>query len=204
MIRAVVFDFGQVMASGEGIYSEPARLLGVSPASVEALYWQDRRAYDAGGSDAAYWGLILRTLGRPATPEMVAQLARLDAELWTVVRPQALQLLRDVRRAGRGVAVVSNAPFALDLALSEQPYVDDADAWFVSASMGVTKPDKAVYYRVTEVLELEPPEIAFLDDRPANVAGGESFGWLSHLWVSDEDARAWLQEIDVLPRVWVP
>lgn len=204
MIRAVVFDFGQVMASGDGIYSEPARLLGVSPDQVEALYWQDRRAYDEGGSDAAYWGPILRALGRPASPDLVAHLARLDAELWTVVRPEALDILRDVRRAGRGVAVVSNAPFPLDLALSEQPYVDEADAWFVSASMGVTKPDKAVYYRVTEVLGLEPSEIAFLDDRPANVEGADAFGWLAHLWVSDEDSRAWLQEIEVLPRVWVP
>ena len=198
MIRAVAFDFGHVLASGETIFTDPARLLGVDPAAIEALYWQGRVAYDEGASEGAYWGPILAALGKPTTPELVQTLARLDAAAWTPMRPAARRLLAEVRAAGRLVAIVSNAPFAMDTAFFEADYADEADYWFVSASMGVAKPQRAVYDRVTEVLELEPAEIAFIDDRPANIAGADAFGWTTHLWLSDADTRAWLVEVGVL------
>ena len=126
MIRAVVFDLGQVLASGEGVITEPARLLGVDPADFEELYWARRRAHDEGGPDAAYWGPILESLGRPAAVETIQQLAKLDADLWLRIRPQARQLLRDTRASGRTVAVLSNAPFALDLGLLDADFAHEA------------------------------------------------------------------------------
>lgn len=199
MIRCVVFDFGEVIASAPTLFSAPAALLGVDPAAYEALYWQGRHAYDAGCVDAAYWTPILAGLGRPTTPEMIRHLASLDAELWAAgARPEALALLDEVRAAGRTVAVLSNAPFALDLAFADAPYADAADYWFVSASMGVTKPDAAAYVRVQQVVDAEAGEIAFVDDREPNVAKASALGWKAHLWRSDADTRAWLVEIGVL------
>lgn len=198
MIRAVVFDLGQVLASGEGVFAEPARLLGVDPLRFEELHWHGRRAHDEGGTDMAYWGPILEALGKPPALETVQQLARLDADLWLRIRPAARQLLRDARAAGQVVAVLSNAPFALDLGLLTCDFADEADHWFVSASMGVTKPNAAAYRRVTEVLELEPYEIAFIDDRQPNVEGAEREGWVAHLWRSDDDTRSWLESLGVL------
>lgn len=198
MIRAVVFDFGKVLASGAGVHREPARLLGVDEAEFEALYWRDRRAYDEGGSEKAYWAPILTALGKPAAPETVRQLADLDAQLWLDVRPAALALLRDVRAAGRLVAVLSNAPFALDTALFSSDFAEEADYWFVSASMGVTKPHPVAFERVAEVLELAPEEIAFVDDRQPNVEAAAALGWVTHLWQSDAATRAWLVSLGVL------
>ena len=198
MIRAVVFDLGGVLASGEGMIDEPARLLGVDPAAFEELYWAGRAAYDAGASDREYWTPILEGVGKPAAVETIQQLARADAELWLEVRPEARALVRDVRRAGRTVAVLSNAPFNVDNALLDRDFAEEADSWFVSASMGVMKPDLATYLRVGEVLDLEAYEIAFIDDRPENVAGAERAGWAAHLWSSDADSRAWLKSIGAL------
>lgn len=198
MIRAVVFDLGQVLASPPNLYSEPARLLGVDADAFEAAYWDGRRAYDEGGTDEAYWGPILRKLGKTPSPETVRQLARLDATLWLDLRPEAWQLLRDVREYGYTVAVLSNAPFVLDMALLDAPFVDDADYWFVSASMGITKPNRAAYDRVTEVLDLERDQIAFIDDRLPNVEAALAYGWQAHLFVDDADTRAWLVELGVL------
>ena len=108
------------------------------------------------------------------------------------------QIVQDVRAAGRLVAIVSNAPAVMDAAFFEAPYAEDADYWFVSAAMGITKPNPAVYERVTEVLEVEPSEIAFVDDRQPNVDAADAFGWVAHTWVSDADTRAWLVDLGVL------
>ena len=198
MIRAVVFDLGQVLASGEGIFSEPARILGVDAAAFEELYWVGRRAYDEGGTDADYWGPILTGLGKPNAVETVNQLAALDTELWLKLRPTARRLMADVRAAGRVVAVLRNAPSVLDRGLVGADFAEEADYWFVSASMGVAKPHPAAYARVTEVLDVPPDAIAFIDDRPPNVAGATKAGWHAHLFVSDADSRRWLESLGVL------
>ncbi|MDO5534876.1 MAG: HAD-IA family hydrolase [Propionibacteriaceae bacterium] len=198
MISAVVFDLGDVLASGEGITSEPARLLGVDEDAFRELYWAGRAAYDAGSSDRAYWEPILTALGKPAALETVQQLAQLDARLWLRLRPEARQLVSDVRRTGRPVAVLSNAPFNLDHALVDAEFADEVDYWFISAAMGLSKPNLGVYLRVAEVLDVPPGEIAFIDDKAENLAGAQRAGWTTHLWSSDADSRAWLEEVGVL------
>ena len=71
MIRAVVFDLGQVLASPPDIHSHPAGLLGVATDDFAAGYWTGRQAYDEGGSDADYWGPLLSGLGRRLRPDRV-------------------------------------------------------------------------------------------------------------------------------------
>ena len=199
MIRAVVFDLGGVLASGEGVTTEPAALLGVPEERFADLYWADRADYDAGASDREYWTPILTALGKPAAVETIQQLAKLDADLWLRLRPDARRTLADLRANGLTLAVLSNAPFNLDVGLVDADFADEVDHWFVSASMGVCKPERVAYLRVAEVLELEPYEIAFIDDKQANVEGAERAGMVGHLWVSDADTRAWLTSLGALP-----
>lgn len=199
MVRAVVFDLGVVLASGEGAVAEPSRFLNVSEEDFAALYWAGREAYDMGATDGEYWGAVLEGLGLPAHAETIQHLAALDAHLWLQLRPAAHQLLIDCRAAGRVVAVLSNASSAIDSALLGASFAADADAWFISAAMGVSKPHPAAYARVTEVLDHDPADIAFIDDRIENVEGAEAAGWQAHLWESDADSRAWLVAMGALP-----
>lgn len=198
MIRAVVFDFGIVLAPGERVFSDAATLLGVPVADYESAYWADRRAYDEGGSDADYWTQLLARLGKPEHPELVHALAALDGSSWAQLPDESRQLLRDVRATGREVAILSNAPFNLDVAIANSDFADEADYWFVSASMGVAKPDPAAYARVIEVLAVPPEEVAFIDDRSCNVEAAEAAGWVAHLWASPQDTRSWLTDIGAL------
>lgn len=198
MIHAVVFDLGQVLSSPTTLFSEPAATLGVAPDDYERLYWEGRADYDMGGSERGYWGPMLRGLGKPDALETIQQLAQLDAELWLGIRPDAWQILKDVRASGRSVAVLTNSPSALDHTLVHAPFVDDADYWFVSASMGVGKPNSAAFYRVAEVLQVHPSQIAFIDDRQLNIEAAQQLGWQAHLFVDDADTRQWLETLGVL------
>lgn len=198
MISAVVFDFGIVLSPGEGVLEGGADFLDVDLDDYRAAYWADREPYDAGGTDADYWGPLLERLGKQVAPETIQHLAALDAAAWAVLPDDARELLRDVRATGREVAVLSNAPFALDVAIAGSDFAEEADYWFVSASMGMTKPNPGVYARVQEVLDVPPAEIAFIDDRERNIEGAERAGWTAHLWVSPADTRAWLESIGAL------
>ena len=95
-------------------------------------------------------------------------------------------------------SVLTNSPTALDLSLLRSPAAYEADYWFVSSSMGAMKPERTVFYRVTEVLGLDVGQIAFIDDRQPNVTAAEAYGWKAHLFTDDADTRTWLESLGVL------
>ncbi len=191
----MVLDLGQVLSSPQDLYRAPAALLGVDPAAYEARYWSHRRAYDTGGSDAEYWQVILEGVGVQPSEELVGALATLDANLWTELRPSARRLLATVRSWGPAMALLSNAPLVLGEAVRQAEWATLFDRVFISAELGVTKPDPAIFEIVTAGLEVAPDELAFIDDRPANVEAALAAGWNAHLWVDDADSIAWLTEV---------
>ncbi len=195
MLRAVVFDLGRVLSSPADIYSTPAALLGVEPDAFEAVYWRDRVAYDRGGSRVEYWKPMMADLGVTPTGELITQAACLDAEIWADIRPSARALLESVRGWGVPVALLTNAPLALGRAIRDADWYGLVDHLFVSAEIRLVKPDPAIYAHVTSRLAVAPEEIAFIDDRPANVAAAAAHGWLSHLWVDDADSLDWLTSL---------
>ncbi|MFT4215872.1 MAG: HAD family phosphatase [Micropruina sp.] len=200
MIRAVVFDLGQVLSSPPDIYSHPAGLLGVPTDDFIAAYWHGsgRREYDEGASDEAYWGPLLTRLGVPASAENVELLASTDATIWTRIRPSAEQLIVDAKASGRLIGLLSNAPRPLGEAINAAPWRRHIDRVYVSALIGAAKPKREIYDHAAADLGVAASEIAFIDDRPENVDGALAAGWQAHLWVDDDDTRAWLSSCGVL------
>ncbi|MFT4224790.1 HAD family hydrolase [Micropruina sp.] len=198
MIRAVVFDLGQVLASPPDIHSHPAGLLGVTTDDFAAGYWEGRRDYDEGAPDEAYWGPFLTRLGLPASTDNVELLATTDATIWTRIRPSAEQLIADTKASGRLTGLLSNAPRVLGDAIEAAPWRRHFDRVYVSALIGVAKPRREIYDHAAADLGVAASEIAFVDDRPENVEGALEAGWRAHLWVDDADTRNWLIDCGVL------
>lgn len=195
MIRFAVFDLGQVLSSPPDLYRAPAELLGVEPEAFQALYWTGRPAYDAGGSRVEYWQPMVTGLGVQPTGELISGLATMDAELWIQLRPTAIEVLETVHRWGLRTGLLSNAPLALGRAVRYSDWAPLIDRVFISAELRLVKPDPAIYAAVTAELDVAPDEVAFIDDRPANVTAAAEFGWNAHLWVDDADSLAWLGQV---------
>lgn len=198
MIHTVVFDLGEVLASPPSLYEDLGRVIGAIPRDVAAQYWQERDSYDDGATDEDYWGGLLTRLRISPERSAISRLAELDARLWTELRSTARQLLLDVHGTGVGVAVLSNAPHSVQAAADSAPWRGDIDHLFVSATLGLMKPDPALYRLVEQRLGIEGAEIAFVDDKPANVEAASQLGWRTHTWVSDADTRVWLVGLGVL------
>lgn len=198
MIHAVVFDLGDVLASPPSLLPELAKRIGTTRERLETHYWEGRVDYDAGVPDEQYWGPLLEAVGVEAEPGLIADLAELDASCWSELRATARQLLREVRGAGVTVAVLSNSPRAMQVAADKAPWRSDVDHLFVSATIGLSKPDTALYRHVERKLGHEGREIAFVDDKQANVDAAVETGWQGHVWTSDADTRIWLVGLGVL------
>ncbi|GAA4895137.1 hypothetical protein GCM10025789_10720 [Tessaracoccus lubricantis] len=199
MIKAVVFDLGEVLSSPPSLIPLLAERVGTTEKLLTQHYWTGRADYDAGSPDRDYWGRLLEAVGTPEYDDaLIEEMAQLDADTWSNLRPAAWQLLRDCRAAGAVVAVLSNSPHAMQVAADRANWRADVDHLYVSATLGAVKPNPAIYERVTDELGLRPEEIAFTDDKQANVDGALAVGWNARRWVSDQDTREWLIELGVL------
>jgi putative hydrolase of the HAD superfamily len=195
MVRVVALDLGGVLSWPADLYTAPAALLGVDPAAYEAAYWTERRELDIGLPPAQYYGRLLAEVGVKPTDELLDHLAHFDMALWCRFRPTARELLETVAGWEQRLVIVSNAPATLRPAAEESDWFGLVEQVFISGELGTVKPDRRLYADVTARLGVAPGEIAFIDDRPANVTAATAFGWIAHDWVDDADSLAWLRQV---------
>ena len=75
------------------------------------------------------------------------------------------------------LATVNNESRAMnEYRLSEFGLIDDFDAFFSSCYLGLRKPDRKIYQVALDVLQRDPEETVFIDDRAENVAAAVSLG----------------------------
>ena len=125
-----------------------------------------------------YHRMILGRLGVEPTDELLAQLTRpVDPRLILETFPDVLPTLRELRRRGVRMAVVSDAwpdlP-ALHAALGMGEFFE---AYAISAELGCHKPDPRMYRHASDTLGLAPASCLFLDDDPDHVAAAIELGY---------------------------
>ncbi len=99
----------------------------------------------------------------------------------------SVRLLRALRRAGHPVFALSNfGRETLRVAQKEYPFLEEFDRRYISAEMGVIKPDAAIYEKVEADCGLPSEHLLFADDRPENIAAAHSRGWQTHLFEGPE------------------
>jgi putative hydrolase of the HAD superfamily len=125
-----------------------------------------------------YHKVILAHLGVQATPELLAELVRpVDPATLLETFPEVPGTLRELRRRGVRMAVVSDAwPELPDLhrALGIDEFFE---AYAISAVLGCRKPDPRMYHHASTALGLEPAQCLFVDDDPALVRAAIELGY---------------------------
>lgn len=197
-MTTIVFDLGGVLSSPDGKVETIAAALEVPAATLEPIYWGSRAAYDAGASNEWYWGRVGQALGVPMDQSRADLLGRLDADTWAGIRPTAQAILTELHAAGVSTVVLSNAPIDMAEALDRATWRDLVGPVFISGVLKVVKPSPTIFDQVAAELGVKASELYFIDDSPANVTGAQACGWNAHLWVDDQDTRAWLRRLGVL------
>jgi putative hydrolase of the HAD superfamily len=187
---AVLFDSGGVLIRPIGGRWNPrADFEQILTSAVPALSPEDvaaaielGNAFLAGcGTTPAYddyHRVILHRLGIEPTARLLAELTR-PVDPRTIVEsfPEVLPTLRELRRRGVRMAVVSDAwsdlP-ALHAALGIRRFFE---AYAISADLGCHKPDPRMYRHASDALGVRPEDCLFLDDDPGNVAAAVALGY---------------------------
>ena len=78
------------------------------------------------------------------------------------------------------IGVLSNLIILDKKRLDKQVDLSKFDKVFLSFELGLIKPNKDIYEKVTELLGIDGKDILFFDDRLDNVEGARSCGWQAY------------------------
>ena len=103
-----------------------------------------------------------------------------DDEWQNIVRENwpVIEVVREVRKAGYKVAILSNATRMIRKYLERMNLENEFDAVFVSSELKVAKPDVKIYELAARGLGVAPSECVMVDDKERCVAGAWKSGML--------------------------
>jgi putative hydrolase of the HAD superfamily len=191
----VLFDYGGVLCYPQSAHDRDrlARAAGGPAAGFDAAYWHYRLDYDRAVLDTtAYWQQVAAWLGTRFTGPQIAELSRLDTESWLHLQPASVDLAAGLAAAGHRLAVLSNAPEDVALAVPALPVAVYFEHLLFSCFLKTAKPEADCFRAALGVLGAGPSEVVFLDDRADNVAAAAALGIRSLQFTDAAGARAGL------------
>jgi putative hydrolase of the HAD superfamily len=200
-VKAVAFDYGGVIAffQDEAAINDMANIAGADTALLRKTYWDTRSSYDEGLVDGAgFFKAVLLSLGIAANPATLEQLIVRDLKSWSRVNPESEALVRDLKKAGVKLGVLSNmVDDFLQRVKDTLPVFKMFDESVFSCDVKMIKPDEKIYRLLLSRLGCEPDELVFFDDVEINVKAASSMGIHAFLWQDPEVARQELESLGV-------
>ena len=120
---------------------------------------------------------IVRTAGRTSLPasEIARLLAAVPAHLEP--KPDTVELVEAVRRAGHRMLVLSNMHHAsIDYIERTHAFWQLFDDAVVSSRIELVKPDVRIYEYLLDTFDIAASETLFIDDMPENVESAATLG----------------------------
>jgi putative hydrolase of the HAD superfamily len=192
----IVFDYGEVISRSPS-EADTAALLAAADARPDAFwpsYWAHRDELDHGAiSVIEYWERVAADLGTTWTPAQLAELWVRDFRGWFSVDHGTIDVLDDLHRGGTRMALLSNAGFDFGDPLRRAPFARYFERVFVSAELGLLKPDPEVYRHVARELGIDFDAFVFIDNKAPNVEGAVALGATGHVFVGAGELRAFLE-----------
>jgi putative hydrolase of the HAD superfamily len=196
--RVVVFDYGEVISvsPSESDKAELVQLAGRSAEEFWPVYWRHRDELDHGILPIIdYWRRVASDLGADWSLSHIQRLWVADFRSWISVEPETVGVLEELHDGGTRMALLSNAGFDFGDPFRYTPFGTLFERVFVSAELGLLKPDPAIYRKVVDELGITPEQLVFIDNKPANVEGAVSIGAIGHHFTSVPELRAFLASL---------
>lgn len=196
MIRAVLFDFGGVLAE-EGFQKGLRAIAERAGADPEVVIQAgERLVYETGyvvgkASEETFWKALRDETGiRLGDADM-----RETILSQFVLRPSVMEWVRRLRGSGRIVGILSDQTNWLEELDQRHALFREFDRVFNSFREGKGKRDASLFEDVCTDLGLAPHEVAFVDDRVGHVQRASACGLRTIHYVSHESFESDLREL---------
>ncbi|MFN7222539.1 MAG: HAD family hydrolase [Paracoccaceae bacterium] len=181
--QAVIFDIGNVLIgwNPEAFYDqrlgEATRRRMFSETGIEAM----NLAIDAG---APFRDTVeAHAAAHPHWGEQILWWYEHWIEMASPRIEGSIALLRALKAKGVPVLALTNfGDESFSYAQGQYDFLTEFDQAFVSARMGVIKPDPEIYQQLEAAMGLLPDSLIFTDDKAENTEAAAARGWRVHLF----------------------
>lgn len=174
-------------------------LLGVAEQEAEAfwpVYWRHRDQLDKGVIRVMeYWRKVAADLGVTWDLTTIQRLWAVDFRSWISVEPGTVRLIEELHAGGTRMALLSNAGFDFGDAFRNAPFASLFERVFVSAELGLLKPEPEIYRHVAQELGIGLDAMVFVDNKAVNVEGAVALGVTGHVFTGVAGLRDFLESI---------
>ena len=198
MIKAVLFDFGGVLAEEgfrEGLMAI-ARKKNLDEQSFfktaeEIIY---KTGYVTGkAKEKIFWEALSKETGVKDDYRRL----RLEILRRFVLRPGMLSIAGKIRDAGMVVAILSDQTNWLDEINSKKPFYNRFDYVFNSYVLGKSKKDSSVFRDVAKIIGIKPHLILFVDDNSHHIKRASEAGMRTIHFTSIESFKSQLEAFGI-------
>jgi putative hydrolase of the HAD superfamily len=196
--RVIVFDYGEVISVSQSAADRAAlvEISGLDTRLFWELYDRYREDLDQGVTlPGEYWKLVARDAGVEWSPAQLQQLWAADIRSWISVEPGTVQLLAELHAGGTRVALLSNAGFDFSDPFRHSPMAAYFEAMFVSAELGLIKPDPEIYRVTARELGITLEQMVFIDNKKINVDAATALGVTGHVFTTVAELRDFLESL---------
>ena len=151
-----------------------------------AMTWELYRPAVAGEITDAQWMELIASRLPLDGPQAAAAVAEWQTHRGTVDQ-EVLDLVRDVRAAGRPVGLATNATDRLRDDLALLGLADEFDVILSSWELKIHKPAPEFFAKAAEALGAEPPWILVVDDDDRVIRGARAAKMLALRWSERRD-----------------
>lgn len=200
MIKNVIFDMGNVLLAFDrnrfldavGVTGEDRRIL------LNNVYLSVEWArMDRGSMTEAEAAASMCT----HVPERLHNAVHSLVDAWDrpiIPIPGMAELVRDLKAAGYGVYLLSNASYRQHEYWPRVPGSEYFDGTLISADVKLVKPEREIYKLMCSTFGLVPEECVFIDDATINIEGAERVGIHGIVFHGDsEETREKLKALGV-------
>jgi len=195
--KAVIFDIGNVLHSWD-----MDRLYGplIPDADIREAFYARTRLWEMNLEIDRGAPLEVRVAEQAARFPDDADLIHAFADRWIDMTaadlPHSVEILRSLRKAGVPCHALSNyGRESFALAERAYPFLTDFDTRFISAHLGVIKPEPAIYEAVERGTGLSGKDLFFTDDREDNCAAAIVRGWQVHRFETSDGLHHALEAV---------
>ena len=194
MIKAVLFDFGGVLAE-EG-FREGLMAIAKKKNLDEQSFFKTaediiyKTGYVTGkAKEKIFWENLSRETGVKDDYRRL----RLEILRRFVLRPGMLSIAGKIRDAGMVVAILSDQTNWLDEINSKKPFYNRFDYVFNSYVLGKSKKDSSVFRDVAKIIGIKPHLILFVDDNSHHIKRASEAGLRTIHFTGIEDFKNQLE-----------
>ena len=202
MIKAIIFDVGNVLVKGINASSYIAKVVNATDRQVWSIMKPLIDDYTVGKiSRSRFWPHLLKELGKPhgkgevrKYEERLLKIYRIKTEKKT----GTINIAKKLKRKGYKLAVLSNTVPDSAMLRKRQSFMKIFDYKFFSADIKLKKTDRRVYLYVARKLRVKPSQCLYIDNNRKFINAAEKIRMQTITFRNPKQLENSLQRMKVL------